>query len=291
MINILPSQYLAEQGSLDEVSVTELEQHISLEPNSYLYSLVLAKKMNQPYYQNMALKNSDYVYRTFGFYADEPIPQFKDLENINFPINEAESYSYEKEAENTSSQKSKSAPTVNFENSIHNDPQNDNEMTEFHFLNRTDSEQNIDSDGLSNLENHDLVPIIPDQNVSRSVNIDASVKKISKKKSKKNKKNQKFKLNEFAGITSYSRWLLSFKRNDVEDKIAKEKKAQRKRHLAEIAKKSVTKSDTVVSEPLADLLAQQGHFDDAKKMYQQLMHKNPEKSRYFAAKIEDLLKI
>ena len=97
-------------------------------------------------------------------------------------------------------------------------------------------------------------------------------------------------MNEFSGISGYSKWLLSFHRDDVEKKIAKEKKAEKKRRLAEIARKSITKSNEVASEPLADLLAQQGHFDDAKKMYEQLMHKNPEKSRYFAAKLEDLLK-
>jgi hypothetical protein len=111
-----------------------------------------------------------------------------------------------------------------------------------------------------------------------------------KKKKKKNSKN-KFKLTEFSGISGYSKWLLSFHRDDVEKKIAREKKAEKKRRLAEIARKSITKSHDMASEPLADLLAQQGHFDDAKKMYEQLMHKNPEKSRYFAAKLEDLLKI
>ena len=58
----------------------------------------------------------------------------------------------------------------------------------------------------------------------------------------------------------------------------------------EEARKSITKSNTIVSEPLAEILAIQGHLDDAKKMYEQLMMKYPEKSSYFAAKINLLIK-
>jgi len=43
-----------------------------------------------------------------------------------------------------------------------------------------------------------------------------------------------------------------------------------------------------ISETFADLLAAQGHKDQAIAMYTQLMEKFPEKSRFFAAKIEAL---
>lgn len=43
-----------------------------------------------------------------------------------------------------------------------------------------------------------------------------------------------------------------------------------------------------VSETFADLLAAQGYHDQARAMYQQLMEKYPEKSSFFAAKIEAL---
>jgi hypothetical protein len=43
-----------------------------------------------------------------------------------------------------------------------------------------------------------------------------------------------------------------------------------------------------VSETFADLLASQGYFKEAREMYQQLMEKYPEKSGFFAAKIEAL---
>jgi len=108
---------------------------------------------------------------------------------------------------------------------------------------------------------------------------------------KRKKMKKKFKLKEFSGISDYSQWLMSFKKEDLEKKIRKEEKKAKKRELEESARKSITKSDAIVSEPLADILVQQGHFDDAKKMYEHLMHKYPEKSSYFAAKIENLLKI
>ncbi len=44
-----------------------------------------------------------------------------------------------------------------------------------------------------------------------------------------------------------------------------------------------------MSETYADLLAAQGHKEQAIRMYQQLMEKYPEKSSFFAAKIENLL--
>jgi len=47
-------------------------------------------------------------------------------------------------------------------------------------------------------------------------------------------------------------------------------------------------SGEVISETYADLLAAQGYKDQAIAMYTQLMEKFPEKSRFFAAKIEAL---
>ncbi|MBP8212599.1 MAG: hypothetical protein KAX53_02570 [Saprospiraceae bacterium] len=106
----------------------------------------------------------------------------------------------------------------------------------------------------------------------------------------KDKKKKKFKLQEFGGISDYAKWLMSFKEDDIDQKIKKEEKAAKKRKLEESARKSITKSNTIVSEPLAEILAIQGHLDDAKKMYEQLMMKYPEKSSYFAAKINLLIK-
>lgn len=44
----------------------------------------------------------------------------------------------------------------------------------------------------------------------------------------------------------------------------------------------------IATETLARIYAEQGHFQRAIKIYQQLMLKFPEKSRYFAAQIKNL---
>jgi hypothetical protein len=131
------------------------------------------------------------------------------------------------------------------------------------------------------------IEYIDTQEVGLNQKLEENISKIKKKK----KKGNKFKLEEFAGISDFSKWLLAFKRDDVETKIRKEKKAAKKRLLKEKALKSVTKSKSIISEPLAEILASQGHLDDAKKMYEQLLLKYPEKSSYFAAKINNLIKL
>ncbi|NUN99116.1 MAG: hypothetical protein HUU01_00735 [Saprospiraceae bacterium] len=60
--------------------------------------------------------------------------------------------------------------------------------------------------------------------------------------------------------------------------------------VAEIARLSVTENTSLATETLADLLAAQQQYDKAAKMYERLILKFPEKSAYFAAKIEKLKK-
>lgn len=58
----------------------------------------------------------------------------------------------------------------------------------------------------------------------------------------------------------------------------------------ELAHKSVEENQSVASETLAILLARQGHADKAIEMYERLRLLFPEKSAYFAARIENLKK-
>jgi tetratricopeptide (TPR) repeat protein len=58
----------------------------------------------------------------------------------------------------------------------------------------------------------------------------------------------------------------------------------------ESARRSIEENDGIISETLARLVAAQGKYDRAIKIYQQLMLINPQKSSYFAAQIEKLKK-
>jgi hypothetical protein len=106
-------------------------------------------------------------------------------------------------------------------------------------------------------------------------------KKISSKNLKKAKKKKKGKEDYLTPKSDYAKWLLAQKQ--ISDKGKKRKK---KTKTVEKAMESVKKKRGVVSEPLAELLAAQGHYNQAKAMYQELSLIFPEKSTYFAAQIE-----
>ena len=71
-------------------------------------------------------------------------------------------------------------------------------------------------------------------------------------------------------------------------KKKKKKKGTKKTDLEEKIKSSVLIQDEIVSEPLALILAQQGHRGKAIKMYEKLSLIFPEKSSFFASQIEKL---
>jgi hypothetical protein len=48
--------------------------------------------------------------------------------------------------------------------------------------------------------------------------------------------------------------------------------------------------EEAITETYADLIASQGHLEKAKELYERLQLKFPEKSSYFAGKIEELKK-
>jgi hypothetical protein len=82
---------------------------------------------------------------------------------------------------------------------------------------------------------------------------------------------------------------LDEKSDKIESKSKKNKKSKKykkDRIKSEKSKVDLTLNPEIVSETLADLLASQGHFDEANEMYRQLGIKYPEKSSYFASKLK-----
>jgi hypothetical protein len=75
-----------------------------------------------------------------------------------------------------------------------------------------------------------------------------------------------------------------------EKKAKKKKKKQKKQKQQADDSDPIILSDEVYSETLAELLESQGHTTEAIAMYEKLRLKYPEKSRFFAAKIEKLNK-
>ncbi len=61
-------------------------------------------------------------------------------------------------------------------------------------------------------------------------------------------------------------------------------------NVFEMAVNSITREDGMASEPLADIYAKQGKYDAAIDMYKKLSLRNPQKSAYFARKVEEILK-
>lgn len=73
------------------------------------------------------------------------------------------------------------------------------------------------------------------------------------------------------------------------DEVTSHKSKKKGKKIArQLAKKSIQPDATVASETLAQILIQQGHFEEAIKMYQRLILHNPEKNKTFAAVIEKL---
>jgi hypothetical protein len=111
-------------------------------------------------------------------------------------------------------------------------------------------------------------------------------------------------------MMSFAEWLLHFKHTSEKEKEeSKDQKALKtmwqKEKLAaamqeeneeipenvfEMAVNSITKEDDLASEPLANIYIKQGKYDKAIDMYRKLSLRNPQKSAYFANKIEEVLK-
>ena len=134
---------------------------------------------------------------------------------------------------------------------------------------------------------------------------------LPKKKKKKKKKKiayvvvdtpaeKNFKLKDYDGVSNYTSWLLEQESiNDNDDTVKKahadfkkkkKKKKKKKSKNLKIAADSIKKQDSIISEPLARILALQGHKKKARKMYEKLLKIFPEKKSYFEEKINELKK-
>ncbi|RYZ50573.1 MAG: hypothetical protein EOP49_13720 [Sphingobacteriales bacterium] len=111
-------------------------------------------------------------------------------------------------------------------------------------------------------------------------------------------------------VMSYAEWLMHFKtktereKQELEDKKALKSMWQKEKLAAaleeeneeipesvfEMAVNSITKEEGLVSESLAEILQKQGKYDKAIDMYRKLSLRNPQKSTYFAHKIEQINK-
>ena len=61
-------------------------------------------------------------------------------------------------------------------------------------------------------------------------------------------------------------------------------------NVFQMAVNSITKEEDLASEPLANIYIKQGRYEQAIEMYRKLSLRNPQKSAYFARKIEEIQK-
>lgn len=112
---------------------------------------------------------------------------------------------------------------------------------------------------------------------------DKKKKKAAKAKKKKKAKKEKAKRKQIENIVEEAPPKAKKK------KKGKDKKKKKKR-IKQLAQKSLTLSDDIISETLAELLVDQGSNKKAIKMYKKLSLIFPEKSAFFAAQIKKLKK-
>ena len=102
--------------------------------------------------------------------------------------------------------------------------------------------------------------------------------------------------------SSFNSWLQQYKSPVLNSKLddfktgndgdTKKKKGKKKeKETLIVAKASVQEDKEIATETLASLLEKQGHYGRAIRMYETLRLRNPEKSSFFAAKIETLQKL
>lgn len=115
-----------------------------------------------------------------------------------------------------------------------------------------------------------------------------NVKKEKKKKEKK-KETEKIKKSKKKQKNKKDRKLKDSKTPKDTSSSTKRKKSKKKPNIIEAKiKESTIRKEGIGSETLAKLMIQQGKIEEAKKIFQELMMKYPEKSTYFANLIKNL---
>jgi hypothetical protein len=276
------NRYFSDESLLDEVSVSDLELLVQSFPYSSAYKALLDKKMKFNQSHGYALQQSSPTFVHYGLHSNTIIPNISSPNIVNL-FTEPQQISSSSDGNTESSELPINQTIV--ESNILMD------VNEVEVVQELVVAENIDNQSFSSDDELIGVEVNWKDDSASEVAIETANLSSPDKEPKTKKKSKKFKLNEFSGISEYAKWLLSFKNEDIEKRIKKEEKAKKKKQLEDTAMKSITKSDAIISEPLAEILFLQGHLDDAKKMYEQLMHKYPEKSSYFAGKINNLIKI
>lgn len=177
-------------------------------------------------------------------------------------------------------------------------------------LNDVDSDENIEEDIYIGDTSENVLtenPLVDENEISRIIEIPKDIESIEdkskkskshkEKEDKKKKKNKKPKSKKKKNKSSFTKWLSESKQlKNTESKSKSKKKKQKKHKLKEReiikeANKSNFRDESIISETLAEILGKQGHFQDSIDMYRQLSLLYPEKSAYFALKIEELNKL
>jgi len=257
-------KYFTDSSELAAISELELENKMEDAPNVSAYRMLLAKKRSNIDGLDIMLGNNDRVWLHYLLHSGNGISDINEYSIQEKSLNENNNNTAEIKYIKTSHEESSEVRTL-------------------------DADLNLASSFLERNDNN--VVEINTVTENREVQTKYKTTQIEEIKKTKKTKNREFKLKEYSGISEFAIWLLSFRNNEVEKLIIKEEKLAKKKLFEQNAMKSVKKTSTIISEPLAEILTSQGHLDDAKKMYEQLMLKYPEKSIYFAAKINSLIKI
>jgi hypothetical protein len=308
------SYYIASPSHLDEVSITELENSISEQPFNQTLRMLLAKKTfgrSVSLLQDAAVSSTERNFLKYTLLnetqsgsetqsgnegqlisASDDATAKIDLAAPSIDVHVFKD-SEDRELEYTEEASEKSIIMNSISDVIKEETDIIPDSKEYYPLSQVIEDTAVSSEQYNNGIHSDDKALVHDESytlakeVDNTHNVNTSEKLDKTKKKKKTKKSKKlFKLDDYSGTSDYVLWLCSLSGKDVKTK----KKQKKKSKIDETVKRSITKSDSIISEPLADLLASQGHSADAIKMYDQLILKIPEKSVYFAAKIDLILK-